>query len=219
MSVTHTYVSTAPAVSGKVDSVAWNAEHTYQAWDDLRIEPVVRGVAGANTPAFEKWYDDAAGSSRGVWLYSFDDSTSEKEVFFTMQMPHSWDGSPVYLHVHWVGAVDDTTAAPRWGLEYAWQDIGQVFADSTIVYTDGSNYADAGAEANVTANKHYISKFAAIDPTSAANGISSILIGRLFRNSSADTDTYNATGAKCGLLYIDAHYQLDAPGSEQEYIK
>jgi hypothetical protein len=29
----------------------------------------------------------------------------------------------------------------------------------------------------------------------------------------------NATGAKCGLLYIDAHYVVNTLGSRQEYTK
>ena len=169
-------------------------------WDDLRVEPVAR-TTGANAPTFEKWFDDAAGTSRGVWLYSFDDvvSGSEKEVFFSMQMPHSWDGGAVYLHVHWVGAVNDTTAAPRWYLEYAWKNVGEVFGDTAVLATDGSNYTDSGTDADITAGKHYISKFAAITPGATQDEISSILIGSLLRNSSHPSDTYNAAGAKCGL--------------------
>jgi hypothetical protein len=219
MTVKHTYTSTAPPRNGVVDSTAWNADHTYNAWDDLRVEPVVRGTAGANTPAFEKWLDDSAGTSRGVWLYSFDDSATNKEVFFNMQTPHGWDGTAVSLHVHWIGAVDDTDAAPRWGLEYAWKDIGEVFADTTIIYTTGGNITPAGTDTGVTAFKHYLSEFPDIEPGATANGLSSILIGRLFRDSADNGDTYNATGAKCGLLYIDAHYRMDQPGSAEEYVK
>jgi hypothetical protein len=189
-------------------------------WEDLRIEPSAR-TTGANAPTFEKWYDDSAGTSRGVYLYSFDDAAggSEKEVFFTMQMPHAWDGGSIAMHVHWVGAVDDTTADPRWGLEYAWKDIGEVFGDTTIVYSDGTHVTTAGADANVTAGKHYITEFADLAPGSTADGLSSILIGRLFRDSANAADTYNAAGAKCGLLYIDAHYQLNSLGSDEEYTK
>jgi hypothetical protein len=65
---------------------------TAQPREDLRIEPQAR-TTGVNVPTFEKWYDDAAGTSRGVYLYSFDDAiaSSEKEIFFTMQMPHAWN--------------------------------------------------------------------------------------------------------------------------------
>jgi len=193
---------------------------TAQPWDDLRIEPVAR-TTGANAPTFEKWLDDAGGTSRGVYLYSFDDAAagSEKEVLFTMQMPHSWNGGDIWLHVHWIGDVDDTTAAPRWGLEYAWKDLGQVFGDTTIIYSDGTNYTDTYPDSDIVAKKHYISKFSPISPGATADGISSVLIGRLFRNSSDAADTYDAAGAKCGLLYIDAHYQLNSVGSTDEYTK
>ena len=195
---------------------------TATRFDDLRIEPVAR-TTGTNAPTFEKWYDDLAGTSRGVYLYSFDDAAAnaEKEIFFTMQMPHTWkEGSTIHLHVHWVGAVNDTTADPRWAVEYIWKDIGQVFGDSVIIYSDGTHVDGSGSpDASVTANKHYITHLADIVPDATQNNLSSILIGRLFRNSSDAGDTYNAGGAKCGLLYIDAHIEIDSFGSESEYIK
>ena len=195
------------------------------AWEDIRVEPTAR-TTGANAPSFEQWADNAGlgdtGVSRGVYLYSFDDAAinDRKEIFFNMQMPHSWAGTPIYLHVHWVGAVDDTTAAPRWGLEYTWKDYGETFgATETAIYTDGYNYTQTGTDANVTAGTHYKSKFAAITPGTTADGISSILICRLFRASDVDEDTYNAAGAKCGLLYIDAHYEVNSLGSNTELTK
>jgi hypothetical protein len=193
---------------------------TATVWEDLRIEPVVRAGAG-NIPAFEVWRTDSEGLSMGVFLYSFTDvaQAQEKEIHWTAQMPHAWAGTAIYIHVHWMGAVDDTTAAPRWGLEYTWADIGTVFATTSTVYTDGNNYTGGGTDANVTAFKHYISGFAAITPSTSQDGISSVIIGRLFRNSSSALDTYNATGAKCGLLYIDIHYEINSLGSNTEYTK
>lgn len=193
---------------------------TATVWDDLRIEPVAR-TTGANAPTFAKWFDDAGGTSRGVYLYTFDDAAagSEKEVFFTMQMPHAWASTPISLHVHWVGKVDDTTADPRWGLEYTWKDVGEVYGDTTIVYSDGTHVTFAGADANVTAGKHYITEFADLTPGTTADDISSILIGRLFRDSANAADTYNAANADCGLLYIDAHVEMNSFGSNSEYTK
>lgn len=196
-------------------------EGTAKPWEDLRIEPSVRGT-GANNPTFEKYYDDEAGTSRGVYLYSFDDAAtnSQKEIFFTMQMPHEWDGGDIMMHVHWVGNNSDTDATPIWGLEYVWKDIGEVFGDTTIVYTTGENIDGSGtADPDVTAGKHYISAFSAITPGTTADGLSSILIGRLFRFSGDASDTYNVSGNKCGLLYIDAHYQKSSLGSNDEYSK
>jgi hypothetical protein len=203
-----------------------HAEYQDTYYDDLRIEPIARNT-GARAPSFEQWADDSGlgdtGTTNGVYLYSFDDATagSEKEIFFTMQMPHCWKlGTAIHLHLHWIGAVADTTAEPRWGLEYVWKDIGQVFgATATIIYADAKLDGTGVADPDVTAGKHYLSEFADLTPDTTADGLSSILIGRIFRDSANPADTYNAAGAKCGLLYIDAHYEIDTPGSSDEFTK
>lgn len=186
------------------------------AWEDIRVEPTVRQAAGVGVPTFEKWYDNAANTSRGVFLYSFTDESvagNEKEVFFTMQMPHAWAGTDISLHVHFVPASTVNASEIIFGLEYAWKEPGEVYADTLIVQSSGTLIPD---DANITANKHYLAEFADISPGATADGLSSILIGRLFRNSSDAGDTYTD---KVGLLYIDAHYQVDAFGSSEEYIK
>ena len=190
---------------------------TAMQWEDLRVEPVAR-TTGTNAPTFEKWYDDAAGTSRGVYLYSFDDAAagSEKEIFFTMQLPHAWAGTAISMHVHWVGSHDDTTADPRWGLEYTWREVGQLFNNTTTIYSEGTHITFEGNDPDVTAGYHYITEF---NDLSTVTGISSVLIGRLFRNSSDAGDTYNVSGNKCGLLYIDAHYEVNSFGSNTEYTK
>lgn len=194
-----------------------------QPWDDLRIEPMAR-TTGANAPTFEMWIQDALGTTRGVYLYSFTDAVagSEKEIFFSMQMPHTWAGTAIYLHVHWIGTPADTTvtgAAPLWTLEYTWADIGTEYPATVYAYTEaGKNYtSDTAYDTTVTLFKHYISKFGAITPSASQNDISSVLIGRLFRDSAHGSDTYDAPANKCGLLYIDAHYQLARIGSDEEY--
>lgn len=188
---------------------------TAKPWDDLRIEPIAR-TTGTNAPTFEKWFDNVAGTSRGVYLYSFPDEAiagNQKEIFFTMQMPHGWDGGNIDIHVHWVGASTVNTSDVLWGLEYTWKDIGEVFGDTTEV---SSSLVLTPDDANITAGKHYISSFSVLTPGTTADGLSSILIGRLFRNSSDASDTYTD---KVGLLYIDAHYQINSIGSTDEYSK
>jgi len=190
-------------------------------WDDLRVEPVSRST-GVNVPAFEKWFDDAglaivtaSGTSRGTWLYSFDDvvAESEKELFFNVQYSHAWDGGTAYVHVHWVGSHADTTATPRWGMEYNFKEPGATFGATTTIYAIGNHVNDA----NLVAGKHYITSFAAITPDSTQDGLSSVMTCRIFRNSSNAADTYDVSGNKCGLLYVDAHYQLARIGSNDEY--
>jgi hypothetical protein len=210
------------------DYTEFDADWTMQAyWDatcyeDLRIEPTARNT-WANAPTFEKRYDDSAGTSRWVFLYSFDDAitASEKEVFFTMQMPHAWElWTAISMHVHRVWNTDDTDATPiRW-LEYTRKDIWQVYWDTTIVYSTGENIdSDWTPDPNVTAGKHYIWEFADLVPWTTADWLSSIIIWRLFRRSWDASDTYDVAGNKCGLLYIDAHYKVNTLWSRQEYVK
>lgn len=193
-------------------------------YDDLRVEPVAR-TTGANSPAFEKYFDDSGGTSRGVYLYSLDDAAggSEKELFFTMQMPHNWkEGTPVDVHVHWVGSAADTTADPRFGLEYCMMDVGQTFVDTTIVYSAGAHYpGDPGgaSDPDVTVGKHYVTPLVTITPAATGNNVSAVLIGRLFRDSADAGDTYDVATNKVGVLYIDAHYQIDTPGSRAQWTK
>lgn len=184
-----------------------------RAWEDLRIEPVARTTT--NAPAFEKWFDDVTGTSRGVYLYSFakELTNNQDEVFFTMQMPHSWAASAISIHAHWVPADSQNTAVVIWGLEYAWADIGTAYGDTTIVYSSATLVP---GDTNLTAFRHYISEFADITPSASQDGLSSILIGRLFRFSGDASDTYDD---KAGLLYIDAHYEVDTFGSITEYSK
>lgn len=193
---------------------------TAKPWDDLRVEPVVRAPAGANVPAFEQWFTDGAGS-RGVYLYSFTDAVagSENEIHFTIQMPHSWDSGPIYFHVHWIGNVADTAAAPYWGLEYTFKEPGGTFGNTAYLSSDGLNYTSTGNDVDIVQYKHYISKLTVINPGATNDGLSSILIGRLWRASAAAQDTYNQAGNKCGLLYIDCHYSLSSVGSTDEYAK
>lgn len=184
-------------------------------WDDLRIEPIAR-TTGSNAPTFEKWFDNGAGS-RGVYLYSFDNAAggSEKEVFFTMQMPHGWAGTVLHLHVHWVAEGTAALSKVRWGVEYTFTDIGETFPNTVLSYAD-TDMANATGTTGTTAKKHTLTEFTDITPSATQNGISAILIGRLFRDSNNVADTY--TG-KAGLLYIDAHFELDAAGSGQEFVK
>ena len=177
-----------------------------RVWDDLRIEPTVRAAAGAGVPAFEKWLDNGAGSV-GVDVFSFTNATAgqEKEIYFTLQMPHSWDGTAIYLHCHWLPATSEAAAAVRWGLEYTWAGIGAEFGVTTLAY----GVTPTPADADLTQYRHYLTAVATLTPSGAQAGASSILIGRLFRDSANAADTY--TG-KAGLLYIDCHYRLSRLG-------
>lgn len=185
---------------------------TTTVWDDLRVEPVVR-TTGTNAPTFTQWFTNGAGS-RGVYLYTFpdDNTSSEKEVFFSVQLPHSWKGTVIYPHVHWIPLAAGTGQRPVWGLEYNWADIGQTFGNTTIAYTTSLVPNDT----NLVKYKHYVSNFAGITPSTSQDEISAILMCRLFRYSGNASDTYTNS---CGLLYVDFHYEINTIGSRSEFIK
>ncbi len=203
---------------GETDYTSFEADGTLKfngaatVWDDLRLEPTVRG-SGANNPSFTKWIDNGAGSI-GIFLYEFTDvaTGSQKEVYFTTQMPHGWKGTAIYPHVHWLPDAAGASQRPVWGLEYSWAEIGATFGNSAIVYTTSLFPNDT----NLIDDKHYISSFNAITPSASQDGLSSILICRLFRFSGDASDTF--TGS-CGLLYIDLHYEIDTIGSRSEFSK
>lgn len=185
---------------------------TSTIWDDLRVEPSIK-TTGTNDPTFTKWFDNGSGS-RGVFLWNFTyaNTASEKEVFFSVQLPHSWKGTIIYPHVHWIPSVAGVAQRPVFGMEYNWADIGSALGNTSIIYTNNLVPNDA----NLTQYRHYVSSFPGITPTTSQDEISSILMCRLFRYSGNASDTYTGT---CGLLYIDFHYEMDSLGSHTDFIK
>ena len=194
---------------------------TYRAapgWDDIRVEPSVRTAVGSGVPAFERWYRDAGNTTNGVYCYSFTDESiagNEKEIFFSLQMPHAWRlGSAIHMHTHWVGASTVATSTVVWGLEYTWAEpITGLFTNTTTITTTNRE----GGGINTTQYVHNLTEFATITPTVNSDNVSTVMLARLYRNSSIATDTY--TDKAC-LLYIDAHFINDSPsGSIGEYSK
>lgn len=174
-------------------------------WDDLRITL----DKGSNAAAL----DYISGSS-GPQIWYFRNNEGLESMSFTVQLPHTWkEGTTIYPHIHWL---PKNTASGNviWNLEYTWANYDpvtpQVFpAITTSTVTSSGPY---------TANAHTITALttgnAGIDGT--GKKISSILICRIWRNSSSGGDTYNYDA---GLLFLDFHLQIDGYGSHQEYIK
>ena len=99
----------------------------------------------------------------------------------------------------------------RWGIEYTKATIGGTFSSSpTTVYAT----TIAGGGDITVANEHLLTDFASIDMT--GDTLSTVLVCRVFRNSSNAADTYGGTA---GLLYLDWHYEIDAMGSKTELAK
>jgi hypothetical protein len=179
---------------------------TATQYEDLRIAgSAVRTGATAPTVA-------AFGPSGALYALRFD-SGQHDEVFFEIQMPHSWkEGTNIYPHVHWT-PVSATAGNVVWELDYSWANINGTFGAPTTITSDPT-------AAGGTAWVHKLSVLkdgggnAYIDGTGMT--LSSMLVCRLHRNAGAGSDTL---AAGVNFLEFDIHYEVDSFGSNSEYIK
>lgn len=188
-------------------------------WDDLRVD-TLRGTIGAsNPPSLAQWRDDGAGSV-GVFVYAFGNEieANEEQIYFAVQLPHKYkQGTDIKAHIHWgiktAGAANEFV---KWGLEYTWANIDAIFPTTTIITSDASSASTATSSGDTTLliNKHYYTNIGTI--TGTGKNISSMLICRLFRNSShADDDLAQDAYS----FEVDFHFEIDTIGSRQETVK
>ena len=176
-------------------------------WEDLRVPMTATKGGGVREPGFAKLKDNGDGST-GVYAYWFD-KTNIEELFFACQLPHSWAGTLIYPHVHFVPKTDGgATHRVRWGLEYTWAGMGQVYGDTNILYASSAAALDAG--------RHYLTPFAAITPNVGQATLSSMLVCRVFRDATHTGDDYDDDA---GLLEIDFHYEINTVGSREPLSK
>jgi hypothetical protein len=186
-------------------------------WNDLMVYPDATNRGGSNAPvwggsgasAFKK---NAGGTSQGVFLWMFS-ATTEQEVYFTIQIPHSYKlSSTLYPHVHWTTATGTPTGTNvTWGLEYTVISIAGNFPTTTTL-TANSVIAAVGTPSGT--GQHLITALGTI--SGSGLGISSIIICRLYRAAADVNDTF---ANEVGLLGFDIHFESDTQGSRSEYTK
>lgn len=174
-------------------------------WDDLRIT-LDRGTDATQIDYF-------TGSS-GPQLWYFRNNSGVESMSFTVQLPHTWkEGTTIYPHLHWTPK-SSGSGDVEWNLEYSWVNYDPVTPQVFPAMTTST----VTASGPFTASSHMISSLtpanAGIDGT--GKKISSILICRIWRNSSNSADTYNGNA---GLLFMDFHIQVDGYGSENVFTK
>ncbi len=185
-------------------------------WDDIMVFPDATSKGGSKAPVWGGAPTSTAfkknGSSQGVFLWMFSSST-EQELYFTVQIPHSYKvGSTLYPHVHWTTAVGTPTGTNVvWGLEYSVVAMGGSFPNTTIL-TANNIVPIIGTPSGI--GQHLITPLGTILGTNL--GISTILVCRLYRAVDNASDTF---GNEIGLLGFDIHYEKDTQGSRNEYIK
>jgi len=172
-------------------------------WDDVRV-PLEKGkLAGGSNPTFEKFKDNGSGSN-GVYAYNFSDGN---ELFFSLQMPHSWKlGSTVYPHFHIASKTDGSGKKIKLGFEYTWQSIHGTFGNTTVETRD----VDLD-----TAYKHLIFNVPSAGVSGTGMGLSSMLFCRVYREA-ADSDNF---AGDVYFLEWDMHYEQDTVGSRQVTTK
>jgi len=181
-------------------------------WNDINVFPDATTRSGSNSPTMTIFKTNGSGS-QGVLLNAFSAST-EQELYFTIQLPHSYlEGSTLYPHVHWTPfTTDGTNYGVVWGLEYTIVNIGGTFGNTTIITGSTPIAAVTGL------GQHVITPLTAITSPVSPNEfkISTVLVCRIFRKVADAADIYSGVA---GLLGFDIHYESDMTGSRDQFTK
>lgn len=180
-------------------------------WDDLRTPGHAVRASGGSPP------DLVAGFGGNASLYSLQFNgagSTVEEVFFDIQMPHTWkQGSVIYPHVHFsptsTNTADTVSRTVRFVLDYTWVNVNDAFGVvSSVEMTKAFIPNDALWQHLIASNA------TGIDGT--GKNISSVLKCRLYRDPGNAADTYPQDVA---LNSFDIHFQVDSLGSTLEYTK
>ncbi len=137
---------------------------------------------------------------------------------FQVQLPHTWvEGTTIYPHLHWTPRGNNVSGNVEWNLDYSWVNYNATTVEVFPATTTNSVVASP-VSGNFVQSGHYITPLSAGDVGIDGTGkkISSILICRLWRNSSTSGDTYNDDA---GVLFMDFHIQIDGFGSRSTFVK
>jgi hypothetical protein len=179
-----------------------SGQFTVSRWDDLFFPVQSINPAGSAAPP-------TVNNTNGLLEFP---ATGTTLIAFQIQMPHSWaEGTIIRPHVHWR---KKTAAAGNvvWRFEYDFANVGALFSD---VYTpvNASTVAPVSAD-DGSALRHLITPFGDLSMTGKT--LSCMGHCRISRLGDDGADTYAGVAQ---LSEFDIHYQIDATGSTQEYIK
>ena len=172
-------------------------------WNDIRVPVNSVRIGAAFPPDWENLTDS-------LYVLAFDNGANNEQVYFTVQVPHTYKiGGEIRAHIHW-GPSDAGAGNVIWGLEYSIANVGDVFPSSTTISATVASTGDA--------NDHIQTELGNINVSGITEDvdISTMLICRLFRNSSSGSDTY---AADAYLYEIDFHYEIDSLGSNEPLTK
>jgi len=167
------------------------------AWDDLQV--TLNPATAVYAPAYVDY-------KAGRVLQFSDEAANEDRIHFVAQVPHSYKmNSVIKPHVHWVGE-DNTAGTVAWKIDYTTANVMGVFTTTTSSTTYAANSSTTDLE-----------NYTSLGDIAALNGLSSIILGTIYRNSTNALDTYN--GKSAYLLQFDLHFERDTLGSRLELTK
>ena len=173
--------------------------YTDTYYDDLRFPASGFNPVGSTAPP-------SVLTTNGLLSFS---GTADNIISGVAQMPHHWkEGTALSPHLHLIFPTS-ASANTRWLLEY---DVANISANYAGSYTALTTITVANPQ-NVV--KHVLAKFDDITMTSKT--LSCCVLWKLTRlaaSDAADNDTNAAT-----LIELDFHYEIDRPGSRDEYVK
>lgn len=176
-------------------------------WDDMKF-PANRLATGASNPPTYAQYANDGATSVGVYALRFDyqgTAGNEEQAWFTGQFSHQWrEESTINIHAH-VSPENTTACNFRLCVEYLLGRPVQNFQATTTTVC-------ATFASDQVILKQQLESIA--DVVMTGYTLSTMIHGRIFRNSSHSEDTCTATGL--WLHELDIHFEIDQPGGSRQ---
>jgi len=167
-------------------------------FEDFRVPATAAKAGGSGVPP-----NTQVSALGNIYEPFFQDVglANEQSLYFNIQLPHSWkEGTTLYPHVHWMPS-STGAGTVRWGFEYTWVNIDGTFGTTTTIF---------GEEATTgVAYQHLMTALNSASMPGTGKTASSMILCRIFRNSSHDNDTFTGDAI---MLEFDLHYQVDKLG-------
>lgn len=164
---------------------------------DDSLSPIIIQANVSQAPSWSPTY---------MQYFFHDDILAQQDfAYVQIQLSHKYkNGSDLECHLHWSPS-STNTGDVNFSLEYSIKPLGATY---TLPYTKiSAKQAGSG-----TAMKSQIFSFP--DINGSGLGASSVLVGKLMRESASTTDTFTGDAY---VTYFDCHYEQDKLGTNNRY--
>lgn len=179
---------------------------TTSAYTSVDIPHSSMVLVGTHSPEYKPF---PPGNNVLAPLYNYQAlEADEEQAFFIVQVPHGYvEGSDITFYIHYAYMSNTVGDTAKFGIEYEW-------ANQNEAYSTTDNVTRVLTSTNNDRYYHYWVGFPSIDGTNKKIG--SVLVCRVFRNSSSVDDNFTGYVA---LLGIDMICEVDTLGSTSKTIK